>query len=630
MATPKQKLRIQQQRANALIGSGKLSAARELYASLCRKHQSNAEAWLALANLNRRLSSYPEAEACARHVLSFQPANHLALVEYGVSIQCQGRTDEAIAAYKSALSVHPGCGEAHSFLAAIYLERGLHDLSIDHYYKAIEISPNYIEALNNLSALLTNSGNIKESLNLLEHALKLQPEAYQMLTNMARAHLFSGNAAKAASILARLHAIYPDDAVAHSKYLLCINYLPGIDADRMLHEHTRWSAIHTKHLTRYEHHDNTPDPSRKIHIGYISPDLKTHPVSAFIEPILANHDKTRFTITCYADVANPDETSRRLQTYCDNWKFTTGLSDAKLAEESRLDGIDILVDLTGHTANNRLLTFARKPAPIQVTYLGYPNTTGLRQIDYRLTDSLAECQGTAEKCYTEQLVYLPDCFLCYSPPANSPPVIKASKAASKEIVFGSFNNLAKITPQVIRVWSTILSGIEGSTLLLKSMATSDSFVLQRLTELFDKHGITDDRLLFRGFSKDTYEHLDTYNVVDIALDTFPYNGTTTTCESLWMGVPVITSVGTMHAGRVSYSILSQLGLGSLAADNPEHYIELATDLANDHNRLAELHSGLRDTMKSSRLCDAGVFCRNLESSYSKMWEKYCSGGTELD
>jgi len=622
MAIVRASVRGIKKRADGLIRKNNLVGAHELYASVCKNDPSDATSWLKFATLNRKLGSHKQAGQCARHVLSMQPDNCSALMEYGASLQHQGELSDAIKTYEKVLEINPGHSEAHYFLATAFLGTEDKDAAIKHYRKTIELVPTHIGALNNLSALLTDQGDIQGALGLLERALRLRPNAYHMMINQARSRIYMGDTGKALELLDQVIRTHPDSAEAHSKYLLCLNYLSSSRSE-IFEQHVRWADRHAGTFKRYTTYENIPGPGRKLRIAYLSPDLKRHSVAYFLEPILANHDRDMFSITCYADIMIPDVVSQRLESLCDDWLLTKNLSDEQLAERIRADRIDILIDLAGHTANNRLPVFARKPAPLQATYLGYPNTSGLQEMDYRLTDAIADPPGDSDRYCTETLVRLAGGFLCYQPPADAPDVDLIPGKVNGRVVFGSFNNLAKVTPELIRVWSEILKAVDASILLFKCKATSDPYTRTNLLERFAEQGVGQSRLQFLDYAQSNTEHLKAYNRVDIALDTFPYNGTTTTCEALWMGTPVIILAGASHASRVSYSILSRIGLESLVACDVVEYVELAVKLAADSDRRTELHYNLRRIMQSSSLCDAASFCKNLEIAYRDMWKKCC-------
>ncbi len=314
--------------------------------------------------------------------------------------------------------------------------------------------------------------------------------------------------------------------------------------------------------------------------------------------------------------------TRELQRITDGWCSTVGKTDLEIARTIRADAIDVLVDLAGHTGSNRLRVFGCRPAPVQVTYLGYPDTTGLRSMDYRLTDAWADPPG-GESYHTEELVRLPGGFLCYSPAPGSPPVSEPPFLASGDITFGSFNNLAKLSPELLETWAAILKEVPGSRLLLKSKGFLGPGVRERYRRMLAVHGVDPARLELIPWSLTLEHHLMAYSRVDIALDTFPYNGATTSCEALWMGVPVITLRGQSHAGRVGTSLLQSLGMPELIAGNGAQYVTLATGLVRDRERLAGLRRGLRKRMAGSALCDARRLCREVEAAFRAMWRRWC-------
>ncbi len=314
----------------------------------------------------------------------------------------------------------------------------------------------------------------------------------------------------------------------------------------------------------------------------------------------------------------------RLRSLSRSWYDVRSMSNHDLADRIRGNRIDILVDLTGHTGNNRLLTFTRKPAPVQVTYLGYPNTTGMPSINYRLTDAWVDPPGMTDSYYTEVLVRLPHGFLCYQAPSGSPDVGPPPCMERHQITFGSFNNLAKISPETITLWASILRAVPDSRLIVKNLSLQDETTRKQLHDKFLKYGVLTEQLELLPPEYQLSSHLAKYQQVDIALDTFPYNGTTTTCEAMWMGVPVITLAGNMHAGRVGISILSQLGLDECIAQTTDEYVAIAGKLAADKERLAELRGSLREKMSKSTLCDGAGFAQAIECAYREMWEKWCA------
>jgi predicted O-linked N-acetylglucosamine transferase (SPINDLY family) len=347
-------------------------------------------------------------------------------------------------------------------------------------------------------------------------------------------------------------------------------------------------------------------------------------VNYFIEPVLAAHDREQFEVFCYSDVISPDEVTKHVQTYPLQWRDIVGMSDEQVSGLVRSDKIDILVDLAGHTGNNRMLLFARKPAPVQVSWLGYPNTTGLAAVDYRIVDNYTDPPGMTDQFYTEKLSRMPECFLCYQPEQDSPEIGPLPSQQKGFITFGSFNIISKITPEAVALWSRILKTVPNSTLLLKARSLFDKGTREYLGGLFMHQGIPEDRLTFMFHTESYQKHLGLYNEIDIALDTYPYNGTTTTCEALWMGVPVVTLAGNRHASRVGMSLLTNIGLPELVARTEDEYRGTAVQLAADREKLRFLRERLRDMMRHSPVCDAKGFTADLELLYRRMWEKWCA------
>ena len=360
--------------------------------------------------------------------------------------------------------------------------------------------------------------------------------------------------------------------------------------------------------------------SEGLRIGYISADFRKHSVAYFFEPLLQHHSSHVVETFCYYNNTLVDETTKRIMSTCDHWRSIFGIANSEVANLIRSDKIDILVDLSGHTGKNSLLVLAQKPAPIQVTWLGYPNTTGLSAIDYRFTDIIADPIGEADKLHSETLLRLPNGFQCFQGNEKVSVGLELPQKTQGHITFGSFNNLSKITPQVIKVWSKILHSVPTSHLLLKSLQLN--YNKNYYLDLFKKEDIAEDRIKLYEQLPNMDDHLELYNMIDIGLDPFPYNGATTTCEALWMGVPVITLLGDRHVGRVGASILSNVGLKDFIAQDIDSYIKLSVEMATNTNYLKEIKKTLRKRMQGAPLCDAGSFARDIETSYQDMWRKY--------
>ncbi len=357
-------------------------------------------------------------------------------------------------------------------------------------------------------------------------------------------------------------------------------------------------------------------------MGYVSPNFREQAISIFTEPIFDFHDHRAFEIVCYSDVKRPDAATARFRMAADRWVDTGGLTDAALAGEIAADGIDILVDLTGHLDGHRLLAFARKPAPVQVTYIGYQNTTGMRAMDYRLTDAWSDPPGTTDRFHTEQLWRLPRAFFCYRPLNEAPAVNAAPVESAGRITFGSFNKIAKFNVPMLSSWARILARVPNSRLIV--LAERSDNAVERARALFAEHGVAPGRVEFVG-KRTRGRYLQLHHEVDIALDTFPFNGHTTVCEALWMGVPVVVLAEDTYVTRFGGSALVNVGLPELIAATADEYIEIAVQLAGDVDRLRVLRAGLRERMETSPLLDGAGFTRDLEAAYREMWSRWCTG-----
>ena len=366
----------------------------------------------------------------------------------------------------------------------------------------------------------------------------------------------------------------------------------------------------------------TRNPDRTLRIGYLSADLYEHSVTFFFEPVLSSHDTACFETICYSSSAHTDAVTGRLRASASRWRDISLMNPMKIAETIREDGIDILVDLSGHTAGNSLPVFALRPAPVQVTWLGYPNTTGLAAMDYRITDEYADPAGE-DAFYTETLLRLSGCFLCYRPPADAPVVTPLPAGDSGQVTYGSFNNMAKITDKVVALWARVLQATPGSRLILKNQSLTDPETREYLHGQFTQHGIDTARIVMHGRMPSTADHLALYGQIDIALDTFPYNGTTTTCEAMWMGVPTMVLAGNRHAGRVGVELLHAADMSDWIADSPDEYVRKSTAFASDRAGLAEFRANLREKLRTSILLNATAFTGKLEDACRNVWKKWC-------
>jgi protein O-GlcNAc transferase len=542
-----------------------------------------------------------------------------------------GKFTEAIASYEKALHFNPDDASTHYNLAIALEQQGQITTAIDHYQQTIRLNPNHLEAHNNLGILFSEQGKFTEALACYQQALSLNPNYAEVHNHLAGVLLNQGELEQSLNHYRQALAIKPDFTTAHTALLLALHYVEGLEARKLFSEHQRFNEQHAKALKpSVARHLNDNSPHRKLKVGYVSPDFRQHPVAHFIEPVLRHHNRAEFEIFCYYTHAKIDAITQRLQQSVDHWINCVPLSDEVLAERIKQDQIDILIDLAGHTSDNRLLVFARKAAPVQVTYLGYPNTTGLTSIDYRITDHHRDPEGLADELSSETLIRMPESYYCYHPYENSPTIKNLPSLQNDFITFGSLNNYVKLNSKMRALWAEILQAVPDSKLRLKpsNQILNDPKSREAIEKQFMTLGIQPTQLIFEEMSPSP-SHLNSYHQIDIALDSYPFNGGTTTCEALWMGVPVITLVGETHTARMGLSLLSTLGLSELIAYTPKEYVELAIKLANEKAYLQSLRKSLREKMQTSPLMDGPRYTHHLESAYRKMWEKWCASSYSI-
>lgn len=609
--------------ANAFLVQGRHDDAIEIFEIVIRLKSNYADAYYNLGLLYSETNRAAESIACYQRLLQIQPDNSEALNNLGNIFYRQSKFNEAISAYQKAFQLNPNYAEAYYNMANALLEQDKLKKALSFYQKALALRPDWAELHNNMGTAFQNQGKLNDAISHFQKALENQPDYAEAMNNLGIAYRNQGRFRAAIQCYQAALQINPAYREAHSNLLFCLNYDPAVGQKDIFTEACNWWHQHgLPNASAFVHRTND-DPQRRLKIGYVSPDLRRHSVGFFFLPLIAAHHHAEFEIYCYAEVKQPDETTKQIRTHADHWFSTVGQTDMAVAEKVHSDQIDILVDLAGHTANNRLGVFAARPAPIQVTWLGYPNTTGLTTIDYRLTDNIADPAEAADHLYSETLVRLPQGFLCYGPPEDAPDISGLPATETGRITFGSFNALPKMNAAVIAVWSEIMRQVPASHLLLKCKQLADAPTLQTYLDVFARHGIGADRIRMLAHTPSFREHLAWYNNVDIGLDPFPYNGTTTTCEALWMGVPVVTLRGERHSARVGASILSNIGLTDLIAETEEQYAIKAIKLATNMERLQKLRSEMRDRITSSPINDAQRFASDVEITFRDIWRKWC-------
>ena len=567
--------------------SGQPAAAIPLYRELLRVAPKEAEIHHQLGNALKQLLRFEEALEPLTKAGKLAPNNAAIRLNLGVTLLELRRYSDAEINFRRALALEPARPEANNILGNALFSQGRLAEAEACFREALRLRPGYAPAHDNLGRVARAQGRIEDAVTSYRAALALQPRPG-----------------------------------THSNLLLALNYLDGISPQEIFAEHQRWAARYAEPLTaEWVPPERDPLPGRRVRVGYLSPDFSNHAVAYFFEPVLRAHDRSAFEIFCYANVSAADAVTERMRGAAEHWRDIAPLNDEQAAGLIRGDRLDLLVDLSGHTARNRLLVFARRVAPVQLTWIGYPNTTGLSAMNFRITDAVSDPIGETETLHTEKLLRLPGPFSVYQPPADAPDVsslpslASGSVGASGMVTFGCFNNFAKVTPAMIALWSRLLGAIPGSRLFLKSRGLDDPDTAVRIRESFAQHGVSENRILLDGRELSVPAHLALYHQVDLALDTFPYNGATTTCEALWMGVPVISLAGGTHASRVGASLLTHLGTPEWISATPEEYYRKARQLALDLPRLSSLRSELRRRMRDSSLCDATAFTRGLEKVF---------------
>ena len=582
---------------------------------------NHPRAWQNLGELLQQTGNLAgAAEALNRSVQCKEDAG--VYVQLSSVLLAQSRMDEALIPARRAAELAPKDAMAHNNLGALLQALEQTAPAIEAFRKAVALDPSLAMAHCGLGAALMNSGDDAAAIASSRKAIQLDPRNSAAHRNLATSLRRCGFVDESIEAFRQGIALATDPAKLRG-WLIGMNYSAKLEPQVVFQEHVTWGEqVSARHARDRLPHTNSRDPQRRLRIGYVSADFSQHVVGQFIESILAHHDHARFEVFCYSNVRKPDDATARMVPLADHWRCVTGKSDEAVAQMIRTDGIDILVDLGGHTADNRLLTFARKPAPIQITYLGYPNTTGLPEMDFRLTDAIADPPGLTEHVHTEQLIRIPGAAWCYRPIDQTPAVAELPALRNGYITYGSFSNVKKLSDRTLAIWAQLLRSVPSARLLLKGLRMPQPGK-DRLRKQFADHGIADNRVEILEPAESAAEHLQLYGRMDIALDPFPYNGTTTTCEAIYMGVPMVTLAGSTHVSRVGASLLTAIGCAQWIATSDEQYVQIAADLGENPEKLGEIRASLRARMCGSPLMQPEAFTRNLEEIYRQVWERWC-------
>jgi predicted O-linked N-acetylglucosamine transferase (SPINDLY family) len=572
---------------------------------------------MALADLGR----FQEAEPHLSRALKKAPHQAEAWENLSRCQRAAGHAADAMASLEKFVALQPSNARAHEQLGELTaMARGF-PAAEAHFRKASQLDPAIAEAWSNLGlSLIERSGRVAEGMECFDKALQADP------------FLTSASAARALGLM-RLYKteesldlhnsilwMEPGNARILSARNMLLNYLSGQDSQTVFEAHKEFGTHFP--TDEFQVFFNPPEPEKKLRVGFVSLDLRHHSVAYFLKPILANLDPERVRTILYHCHHIEDATSAELRSLAGKWTSLNGIDENLAAEIIRKDAPDILIDLAGHSAMNRLPLFAKNLAPVQMTYLGYPNTTGLPAIGYRLVDEITDPTGEADALATEKLLRFSPCAWAYEPPKDAP--APSMPDAGAPITFGSFNNFLKVSAKTLSAWARLLERAPGSRLLIKSPYLEDSEVLASVREKLAAAGIATERVELLGFFASPAEHLAAYSRMDVALDTFPYNGTTTTCEALWMGVPVVSLIGDRHASRVGLSLLTAIGHAEWAAENEDAYIEIAVTLAQDRVTRQSLRKSLRSEVSASILCDHSGQTTRFEAALRQTWSEWCT------
>ena len=609
-----------------------------------------------LANLLLALGQHPEALEAAQKALALNPDDSLVHANLGQAYLKLGRPEEAIPHLRKSLEQKPELHPLREMLADTLLEMGRSDEAIavfnevqrgfpndlpllkmmaKFYHRAqaggpselcfvrmLQLEPQRAATYNDFAQLYIDFAQYSKGQDIALKGLELEPDAPVLWNTLANCQASLGMVPEALHSYRKAIELAPGLAAAYSNMLLTMHYGSEIDPAELVEEHKLWGRKYAPLSMATTTFANRPDPARRIRIAYLSPDIRKHSVAFFLEPLLDHRDHAGFEVFCYADVKTPDEVTQRLKGKTDQYHSIVPLRDTQVVELIRNDQVDILIDLAGHAGSMRAAILGYKAAPVQVTYCGYPDSTGIEAVDYRITDWISDPAGVEDN-YVEQLVRLPDGFLCFRPPEQLLDIGPPPALAGNGVTFGSFNREFKVSQKTYDLWCRILRAVPGSRMVMKSIAGSDPQTREQQLGEFERRGVARERVTLVGFIASAQQHLAGYREVDIALDTFPYHGTTTTVDSLLMGVPVITLSGYNHASRVGASLLTQVGIPEFIAYSEDDYVARAIELAGNLPRLRELHGTLRARLLSSTLCDGPGFIRKFEYTLRGMWCNWC-------
>jgi predicted O-linked N-acetylglucosamine transferase (SPINDLY family) len=607
----------------AIHRAGDVERADDIYRQVLRRSPHIAVAWYLRSVVAMGQKRHLDASVFLENAVRHDPKNVRFLCNLGEAYRRLGRLGEAVIALRRATTDDPTLAEAHFNLGVVLKELGSTSEAHASLERAMALKPELPGLETNLrivvGGLRREQFEMDEAVQLLEQAVELDPTMAAARNGLGLALADRGQLDEAIQCFRKALELDPDDHTSRGNLLFALPYHPDFDAATIRSEAETFARLHANQPSRGSKHRNTADPEKRLRVGYVSPDFREHVTNFFVLPLLRNHDRSRVEIYCYADVRNRDEMTETFRAERVEWRDISQMDDQGAAARIEEDGIDVLLDLAMHSSYNRILMLAKKPAPVQACYLAYLGTTGLQAMDFRLTEPRLDPEGEGELTYTETCIHLPDGYWCYDPLTDVPSVTPLPALKNGYVTFGSMNAFRKVNVAVLERWSAVLQAVPGARMIVHA---PPGFAVSWVRETLSRLGTDPTRLDFVSrLSRN--EYLDTYDRIDVCLDTLPYNGGTTTLDAHWMGVPVVTEIGRTVFGRAGYAIAHQLSLLDLVANNREEYVACAVSLVKDLERLASLRATLRDRLARSPLMDAPRFARNIEQAYRRMWTQWC-------
>lgn len=607
---------------NTLRRSGRYHEAVSAYRRAIDLADNFVEAWANLGAVQLLQQDWINAQRALTRAIQIKPQFLDAYNNLAIAYLKQGNLTAAIELLEQAVQSWPDNVMLLITLGATYKEQGNLNMAFEVFNKALLQNPNHPDALNNLSVVSKLRGSILDAIDLYRRVIELRPKDATSHYNLANAMRDAGEISGALVAYKKAIELKPDYEIAYSNLLFTLNHSVEVAPEAIYHAHKQFNTV----LGQYLYPEKTPvmvrvNRPQKLKIAYVSADFRHHPIGYFMMPLLANHDKDRFEIWCYHNYHHSDDWAAKLKACADNWVECVNLTDEQLAVNIQQQNIHILVDLSGHTAGNRLRLFARKPAPIQVSYLGYANTTGLNEIDYRIADEVTEPQIEGDRNSSEKIWRIPDSYFCFQPPQSDIPISELPSRRNGYITFGYTGSHAKITPTTLENWGHVLLALPSSRIVIRTKSLGDQRLAERLMMYFLRQGVSTDRVELHGWAERS-NYLAGFHAIDILLDAFPFNLATNTLEALWMGVPIITQAGQTHASRMGASILKSLGLDDFIAKTSAGYVKKAIYWANRQNDLVKLRSTLRNKLQASPLMSGREHAKKIEAAYDAIWSEY--------